>query len=172
MAHEEIKNGLPDGWQARLRRRSPDFFFPTRGLEAAGLKEGIGDHGHKACRCSPNQDRPSKWSRPKFLLHLLMRLFAYRSGFDRGGKGPEADVGGKIGHVVFLLARRPALADEPDFVAGHALHAIIGHAVLVAVSDADATGRKEAGQTAFVPRRQLILRHVSPAKAVSAEIRG
>jgi hypothetical protein len=33
---------------------------------------------------------------------------------DRGGERPEAGVGRKVGHVVFLLARRSALADEPE----------------------------------------------------------
>ena len=46
-AHEEVKDGLPDGRQARLWRRSPNSFFPSRGLEAAGLEEGVGDHGHQ-----------------------------------------------------------------------------------------------------------------------------
>ena len=46
-SHEEVKDGLPDGRQAWLWRRSPDFFFPSRGLEAAGLEEGVGDHGHQ-----------------------------------------------------------------------------------------------------------------------------
>src|SRR5205823_1885140 len=83
----------------------------------------------------------------EFLLGLLMRLLTDPSGLDRGGERLEAGVGRQVGHIVFLLARRPALANEPDFVARHALHAIIGHSVLVAVSDTNATGGKETCQT-------------------------
>ena len=137
-AHEEVKNGLPDGRQARLRRRSPDCFFPTRGLEAAGLKESVSDHGHQGVSVQPDPGSALEVVEAEFLLRLLMRLFADPSGFDRGGERPEARVGGKSGHIVFLLARRSALADEPDFIARHALHAIVGHAVFVTVRDADA----------------------------------
>jgi ATP-dependent DNA helicase RecG len=44
---EEVENGLPYGGHALLWRRSPDSFFPSRCFEAAGLEEGIGDHGHQ-----------------------------------------------------------------------------------------------------------------------------
>jgi hypothetical protein len=44
---EEIEDGLPDGRHARLWRRSPDSFFPSRCSEAAGLEEGVSDHGHQ-----------------------------------------------------------------------------------------------------------------------------
>ncbi len=74
------------------------------------------------------------------------RPFADPSGFDRSGKRPETGIGRKIGHVIFLLAGRMALADEPDFFVRHALHAALGHAVLMAVRDADASGGEEAGQ--------------------------
>jgi len=39
----------------------PTLFFPPRCLEAAGLEEGVGDHGHQGVSgCNPVQDRPSK----------------------------------------------------------------------------------------------------------------
>ena len=44
---EEVEDGLPDGRHARLWRRSPNSFFPSRCFEAAGLEEGVGDHGHQ-----------------------------------------------------------------------------------------------------------------------------
>jgi len=55
-----------------------------------------------------------------------MPLFADPSRLDRGGECPEAGVWRKVGHVVFLLACRSALADEPDLLARHALHATVG----------------------------------------------
>lgn len=82
---------------------------------------------------------------PEF-LELLMRLLTGLSGFDCGGESLEARIGRKVRHIVFLFARRPALTDEPDLVARHALHAIIKYAVLVAVRHADTAGREEACQ--------------------------
>jgi hypothetical protein len=55
---------------------------------------------------------------PEFFLQLLVRLLADPPGFDRGGKRLEADVGRQIGDVVFLLACRSPLANQPDLLAG------------------------------------------------------
>ena len=44
---EEIEDGLPDGGHARLWRRDSDTFFPPCRFEAAGSKEGVGDHCHQ-----------------------------------------------------------------------------------------------------------------------------
>ena len=85
----------------------------------------------------------------EFFFQLLMRLLADPSGFDRGGERLEAGIGRQVGHIVFLLAGRPPFADEPDFVARHALHAIIKHAVLMTVRNANAAGRKETCQPAL-----------------------
>ena len=52
----------------------PIFFFPTRGLEAAGLKEGIGHHGHQSVSVQPEPRSAFEVVEAKFLLHLLMRL--------------------------------------------------------------------------------------------------
>jgi hypothetical protein len=43
---EEVEDGLPDGRHAWLWRWSPDSFFPSRCFKAAGLEEGVSDHGH------------------------------------------------------------------------------------------------------------------------------
>src|SRR5271154_5881043 len=52
-------------------------------------------------------------------------------------------------HIVFLPAGRPAFADEPNLVARHALHAVVVHAVLMAIRKADASGCKETCQPTF-----------------------
>jgi hypothetical protein len=85
----------------------------------------------------------------KLFLELLMRLLTDPSGFDRGGEHLEARIGRQVRQIVFLLASRPALADEPDLVAGHALHTIIEHAVLMAIRNADTAGREETCQPTF-----------------------
>jgi len=85
----------------------------------------------------------------EFLFELLMRLFTDPPGFDRGGERFEARIGGQVRHIMFLFARRPAFANEPDLVARHALHAIIEHTVLMTLRNADAAGSKEARQPTF-----------------------
>ena len=78
-----------------------------------------------------------------------MRLLTDPSGFDRGGELLEARIGWEVRHVVFLLASRPAFADEPDLVARHALHTIVEHAVFVAIRNADTASREETCQPTF-----------------------
>ena len=85
---------------------------------------------------------------------------------------PEARIGRKVGHIVFLLAGQPTLADEPDLVARHALHAIIEHAALMTVRHADATGCEEAGQPTLCAPPPIDPSHFSSDKAASAETGG
>ena len=80
----------------------------------------------------------------EFLLELLMRLLTDPPRLDRGGEPLERGLGRQVRQVVFLLSGRPALADEPDLVARHALHAIVEHPVLMAIRKADTASRKEA----------------------------
>lgn len=67
----------------------------------------------------------------KFLLELLMGLLTDPPGLDRSGEHLEGGVGRQVGDGAFLLSGRPSLANEPDLVARHALHAIVVHPVLV-----------------------------------------
>src|SRR3978361_629933 len=78
-----------------------------------------------------------------------MRLFTDPSGLNSGGEHLEARIDREVRHIVFLLASRPAFADEPDLVARHALHTIIAHAVLMAIRNADPAGREETCQPTF-----------------------
>jgi len=80
----------------------------------------------------------------EFLLELLMRLLTDPPRLDGGGQHLERGIGRQVRQVVFLLSGRPALADEPDLLARHALHAIVEHPVLMALRNADTTSRKEA----------------------------
>ena len=91
----------------------------------------------------------------EFFLELLMRLFTdpprldrggEHFGLDRGGEHFERGVGRQVRHAVFLLSGRSALADKPDLVTRHALHAVALHPVLMTIRKADAAGRKEVGQ--------------------------
>ena len=80
---------------------------------------------------------------PKLLLELLVCLFTYPSSFDRGDEHLDGGIGRQVRHIVFSLSGRPPLADEPDLVAGHALHTIIEHAVLMAIRNPDTAGCEE-----------------------------
>lgn len=148
------------------------LFFPSRCFEAAGLEERVGDHRNQRVSVQTGPGSIFEVVEAEFLLELLMRLLTDPSGFDRGGERFEARVGRQVRHIIFLLARRPALADEPDVVARHALHTFIEHTVLMADRNAHPAGREEACQPAFRARRQLTFCHFSPANAASAETGG
>lgn len=86
----------------------------------------------------------------KLLLELLMRLFTNPSGLDGTGERLEAGVCWQVRCVVFLLAGRTTLTDQPDLlISWHGLHATFGHTVFVAISDPDARCGEPAGETAF-----------------------
>jgi hypothetical protein len=127
----------------------PTLFFPSRCFEAARLEKGVSDHRHQGVSMQARPGSAFEVIEAEFLLELLMRLFANPSGFDRGGERFEARIGWQVGHIVFLFARRSAFADEPDFLARHALHAIVAHAMLMPVGDTNATRREETRQPAF-----------------------
>ena len=86
---------------------------------------------------------------PKFLFELLVRLFTDPSGFDRGGQRLDGGIGRQVRHIVFLLAGRTPLADEPHLVARHALDAIIEHSMLMAIRNPNTAGGEEACQPTF-----------------------
>src|ERR1700690_758637 len=71
----------------------PILFFPSRCFEAAGLEEGIGDHGHQGVSGESGPGSTFEVIEAKFLLKLLMRLLTNPSGFDRGGERLEARIG-------------------------------------------------------------------------------
>jgi hypothetical protein len=66
---DEFGDGVPHGWQGRLRRRAIDSFFPPRCRETTMLEEGIGDHRHErvTMKALPGCEAPrSTRSRPFF----------------------------------------------------------------------------------------------------------
>lgn len=75
-----------------------------------------------------------------------MRLFADPPRLDRGGEHFERGIGRQVRRVIYLLSGRSPLADKPDLVTRHALHAVVEHPVLMTFRDADPASREEAGQ--------------------------
>ena len=71
----------------------PRLFFSSRCFEAAGLAEGVGDHGHQGVSVYPGPRSTFEVVEAELLLELLMRLLTTPSGFDRGGEHLEARIG-------------------------------------------------------------------------------
>lgn len=65
------------------------LFFPRRGLEAAELKERVGDHRHQGMSVQADPGSPFEMVQPEFLLELLMRLFTNPSCLDGRGERLE-----------------------------------------------------------------------------------
>ena len=80
----------------------------------------------------------------EFFLELLVSLLADPARLDRRGQCLEIGVGRKVGQIVFLLAGRAPLADEPNLFARHVLHALVADPLRRPVGDAHADGG-EAG---------------------------
>ena len=88
----------------------------------------------------------------EFLFELLMRRLTDPPGFDRGGERLEARIGRQVRHIVFLLAGRPAFADEPAILNGAVWAEIFGfpglgfliQEVEVLILDRLLTGRHDA----------------------------
>ena len=82
----------------------------------------------------------------EFFLELLMSLLADPARLDGRGERLQIGFGGEVGQIVFLLAGRAPLADEPGFFPGHMLHALVADALRRPVGDAHADGGEGGGQ--------------------------
>src|SRR4249920_2633306 len=80
----------------------------------------------------------------EFFLELLVSLLADPARLDRRGQRLEAGFRRQVREIVFLLSGRAPLADEPNFVARHMLHALVADPLRLPVGDAHADS-SEAG---------------------------
>ena len=87
-----VKNGLAHRWEAGLRRRADDSFFPSRLSDPAALQEGIGHHRHQGMAMEPCPRSAFEVVQAEFLLELLMSLFADPARLDRAGQGLDRGV--------------------------------------------------------------------------------
>jgi hypothetical protein len=71
---------------------------------------------------------------------------AGRTAWDRRGQCLEIGVGRQVGQIVFLLARRAPLADEPNLFARHVLLAFVADPLRRPVGDAHADGGEASVQ--------------------------
>src|ERR1700728_4970948 len=100
--------------------------FPRAcGGEAKMLEEGVGDHGHQRMATQTSPRAAFEVVEAEFFLELLVSLLADPARLDRRGECLEICVGRQVGEIVFLLAGRAPLADEPDLFARHMLHPLV-----------------------------------------------
>jgi hypothetical protein len=86
-SNDELDDGVTHGWQAWLRRRSVDSFFPPHFFEATMLKEGESEHRHERMTVKTLPGSPLEVVEAEFFFQLLMRLLTYPSRLDGGGQG-------------------------------------------------------------------------------------
>src|SRR6266702_7022260 len=84
---DDLDDGVTHGWQAWLRRRSVDSFFPPHFFEATVLKEGKGDHGHERMAVKALPGSSFEVIEAEFLFQLLMGLLTNPSRLDGGSQG-------------------------------------------------------------------------------------
>ena len=125
------------------------LFSPARLGEAAALQVGVRDHRHERVAVQAMPGSAFEVIEAEFFLKLLVGLLAHPSRLDRGGKRREVGVGRQVGKIVFALARGATLADEPDLLARHVLHAPLMDALWRTIGDPHAHGGEGGRQTPF-----------------------
>src|SRR3954451_20035523 len=101
-------------------RRTPPFFFPPRRLQAPVLQIGKGDAGHQRVPMQAGPGAALEVAEAKFLLELLMYLFAGPARLDSGDQAPQRGPPRQVAEVVLLLAAVAPFADQPEFLARQA----------------------------------------------------
>ena len=150
---QTVKDGLSDCWQAGLRRRSRDSFFPSRLGKAAMLQEGVSHHCHQGVSMKAGPGSPLKVIQAQLFLELLMGLLTNPSSLDGASDLLDRGISRHVREVIFSFPVRTMLAHQPDFLAGHVLRASGTDTLWCAVGDAHAHGGKARNQAPFPSRR-------------------
>ena len=100
------------------------LFFPARCGEATMLEKGVGDHGHQRMAMKSSPRATFEVIEAEFFLELLVSLLTDPARLDGAGQRLEISIGGKVGEIVFLLAGRAPLADEPNLFARQVLQVL------------------------------------------------
>src|SRR4051795_11650846 len=96
------------------------FFPPPRRLQAPVLQISKGDAGHQGVAMQTGPGPALEVAEPKFLLELLMYLFAGPARLDGGDQPPQRGPLRQVAEVVLLLAAVAPFADQPEFLARQA----------------------------------------------------
>src|SRR3977135_1387949 len=89
------------------------------------LKEGERDHCHERMAVKALPGSSLEVVEAEFLFQLLMGLLANPSRLDGGGQGSQAGRSRQVGEIVFLLSRRPVVADKPGLVSRQMLLTLV-----------------------------------------------
>lgn len=123
------------------------------------LEEGIGDHCHERMTVKARPGSSLDVVETEFFLHLLMGLLADPSRLDRGRQGAQVHRGWQVGKIVFLLAQRSVLADEPGLVSRKMLLTLVPYPLRRPIGDPDAQRNKAGLQRTLGPGAPA---HLSP----------
>ena len=82
------------------------------------MQEGVGDHGHQAVAMQTCPRPPFEVVEAELFLELLMRLLADPTCLDGAGEHLQRRLRRQVGEIVFALAVRTVLSDQPDFFTG------------------------------------------------------
>src|SRR5689334_23964840 len=118
------------------------LFSPSRLSEPAGLEEGVSDHRHQGVAMQSAPRPALEVVETELFLELLMRLFADPARLDGAGEHLERRLRRQIGEVVFALAIRAVLTDQPDFFTRHVLSPHIADALWRPVPASRRSGRQ------------------------------
>src|SRR3954447_11912601 len=96
------------------------FFSPPRRLQAPVLQISKGDAGHQGVAMQTGPGAALEVAEAKFLLELLMYLFAGPARLDAGDQPPQRGPLRQVAEVVLLLAAVAPFADQPELLARQA----------------------------------------------------
>src|SRR3954452_1694115 len=91
------------------------FFSPPRRLQAPVLQIGKGDAGHQRVAMQAGPGAALEITEPKFLLELLVHLFAGPARLAGGAQPAQRGPLRQVAEVVFLLAAVAPFTDQPGF---------------------------------------------------------
>jgi hypothetical protein len=125
----------------------PVFLFsPCGGPQTQMLQEQVSDQRHQGMSMQTAPRAALEVVEPKLFLHLLMRLLADPTRFDRRGQLLQLRVGRQVGEIVLALALPAMLAHQPDLIAGKMLSRLVVQANRRPVGHPHAHGGKPGPQ--------------------------
>jgi hypothetical protein len=125
------------------------LFFPPCSCKAAMLEEGVRDHRHERMAVKALPGSSLEVIETEFFLQLLVSLFANPSRLDGSRQGAQVGLCRQVGEIVFLLSRHPVFADEPSFLPGQMLLALVPGSLWWSVCDAHTDGGKASFELSF-----------------------
>ena len=113
------------------------------------LEEGVSDHRHKRMTVKALPGSSLEVVEAKFLFQLLMGLLADPPRLDGGSQGAQVGLCRQVSEIVFLLSRHPVFADEPSFLPGQMLLALVPDSLWWSVCYAHTDGGETSLELSF-----------------------